>query len=59
MAFIDLAEHLSRWGFLLIDCQMFTPHLASLGAKEVPMLEFQNHLDENLAFGVDSLWGGC
>lgn len=57
MAFIHLAEQLSKWGFLLIDCQMFTSHLASLGAKEVSMLEFQNYLDDNLSYGVDSRWG--
>ena len=30
----------------MIDCQMNTPHLASLGAREVPRVEFVRHLQE-------------
>jgi leucyl/phenylalanyl-tRNA--protein transferase len=56
LAFIYLAKQLSQWGFVLIDCQMHTPHLASLGAKEITMLEFQSHLEQNLPYGVDSEW---
>ena len=56
-AFIHLAKQLSEWGFLLIDCQMFTSHLASLGAQEISMPEFQSHLDHNLTYGIDSQWG--
>ena len=36
--------------------QMHTPHLASLGAQEIPMAEFENYLEQNLSYGVDSLW---
>lgn len=57
LAFIQLAKQLSLWGFVLIDCQMFTSHLASLGAQEIPMLAFQDYLDQNLTYGVDSRWG--
>lgn len=35
-----LARQLVRWKFGLIDCQMYTPHLASLGARELPRKEF-------------------
>jgi len=56
LAFIQLSRQLTQWGFVLIDCQMHTPHLASLGAKEITMLEFQNHLQQNLPYGVDSKW---
>jgi leucyl/phenylalanyl-tRNA--protein transferase len=56
LAFIHLAKQLSQWGFVLIDCQMHTPHLASLGAKEITMLEFQSLLEQNLPYGVDSEW---
>lgn len=42
--------HLSRFlkdkGFCLIDCQMATPHLASLGAKEMPRNEFIARLNQ-------------
>ena len=56
IAFIHLGKRLAQWGFVLIDCQMHTQHLASLGAKEVEMEEFQNYLEQNLTYGLDSLW---
>lgn len=31
---------LRHWGFELIDCQVYTPHLASLGAEEMPRRAF-------------------
>ena len=40
IALAHLARQLERWGFGLIDCQMYTPHLASLGAREIPRNEF-------------------
>ena len=56
IAFIHLGKRLEQWGFVLIDCQMHTQHLASLGAKEVEMEGFQNYLEQNLTYGLDSLW---
>jgi leucyl/phenylalanyl-tRNA--protein transferase len=35
VAFVALARQLRRWGFHLVDCQMSTAHLASLGAREI------------------------
>src|SRR5262245_51195815 len=35
VALVFLARQLARWGFELIDCQMSTAHLASLGAREI------------------------
>lgn len=40
VAFVKLVEKLSHLKFLLIDCQVTTRHLISLGAKEVPRSEF-------------------
>jgi leucyl/phenylalanyl-tRNA--protein transferase len=40
VAFAFLVRQLSRWGFEMIDCQMSTSHLASLGAREIPRREF-------------------
>jgi leucyl/phenylalanyl-tRNA--protein transferase len=40
VALNHLCEHLVRLGFHMIDCQMATSHLASLGAREVPRAEF-------------------
>lgn len=36
VAFVHLAEQLDSWDFTLIDCQIPTQHLASLGAHELP-----------------------
>ena len=33
--------------FKLIDCQVYTPHLESLGAREIPKLEFLKYLESN------------
>ncbi|MDH4234638.1 MAG: leucyl/phenylalanyl-tRNA--protein transferase [Gallionella sp.] len=40
IALAHLARQLVRWQFGMIDCQMNTPHLASLGAREIPRSEF-------------------
>ena len=40
VALVYLVRQLERWGFELIDCQMSTAHLASLGAREIPRTEF-------------------
>ena len=46
IALAHLASHLEKQGFELIDCQMNTPHLASLGAREIPRREFIARLQE-------------
>lgn len=44
VAFYFLVNTLKTRGYKLIDCQMHTAHLASLGAREVPRKEFLNYL---------------
>lgn len=39
-AFAYLVRQLERWGFTLIDCQLRTKHLDSLGAVNIPRDEF-------------------
>ena len=46
IAFVHLVRHLNRAGFRMLDCQMATDHLASLGAREIPRDEFSRHLAE-------------
>jgi leucyl/phenylalanyl-tRNA--protein transferase len=36
---------LQRWGFELIDCQLHTPHLESLGACLIPRALYRHYLD--------------
>jgi len=40
VALVTLMRQLERWGFEMIDCQMSTGHLASLGAREIPRASF-------------------
>ena len=40
VALAYLARQLERWKFVLIDCQMATGDLASLGAREIPRDDF-------------------
>lgn len=46
-AFIELARHLAKENYKLIDCQMYTSHLESLGAKEISRKHFITLLRED------------
>jgi len=46
IALAHLVRFLSSHDFGVIDCQMNTPHLASLGAREIPRREFAGLLDQ-------------
>jgi len=57
IAFVHLVRQLERWGFGMIDCQMKTAHLASLGAREIPRAEFSQKLSELVNFpGINGAW---
>jgi len=40
VAFAHLVRQLEAWGYALVDCQVASAHLFSLGAEEVPRAEF-------------------
>lgn len=44
VAFVTLVERLKACGFVLIDCQMYTEHLARFGARPIPRPEFAEYL---------------
>ena len=46
VALVRLAKQLQQWDFGLIDCQMETSHLASLGARTMPRAAFTARLAE-------------
>ena len=46
IALAHLTRQFERWKLPMIDCQMNTPHLASLGAREIPRSEFIASLKE-------------
>ncbi|MBT8144316.1 MAG: leucyl/phenylalanyl-tRNA--protein transferase, partial [Gammaproteobacteria bacterium] len=45
VALVRLTADLQRWNFELIDCQMSSPHLASLGMREIPRSDFVAQLE--------------
>jgi len=40
VALVALVQQLARWEFPMVDCQMATAHLASLGAREIGRPDF-------------------
>jgi leucyl/phenylalanyl-tRNA--protein transferase len=46
IALVYLMQHLEKNGFGMMDCQMKTQHLASLGGREIPRKEFSRALSE-------------
>ena len=44
VAFVELCRRLEHAGFELIDCQVETPHLASLGALHIDRDEFESRV---------------
>jgi leucyl/phenylalanyl-tRNA--protein transferase len=47
-AFISYVEQLKKEGVQLVDCQVYTEHLQSLGARMIPRKEFIQLLNQNL-----------
>ncbi|MCP4285373.1 MAG: leucyl/phenylalanyl-tRNA--protein transferase [Gammaproteobacteria bacterium] len=45
VALVHLARTLDEWGYRLIDCQVRTEHLVSLGAQEITRREFTHLLE--------------
>jgi leucyl/phenylalanyl-tRNA---protein transferase len=52
MAMVHLVRRLERHGYGMIDCQMHTTHLASLGARAIPRGEFSRRLQELVDYAV-------
>jgi len=49
IAFVRLVEQLVGWGIGLVDCQVYTPHLARFGAVEWPRRRYLATLKKALA----------
>jgi leucyl/phenylalanyl-tRNA--protein transferase len=56
VAFVWLVRQLQRWGFRLIDCQIHTRHLASLGARDLPRRQFSRMLAEDCRLTPPPAW---
>ena len=46
LAFIHLAQKAQKEKIKVIDCQLYTRHLESMGAREIPRAEFMSYLQE-------------
>lgn len=46
LAFITLVQQLEKEQYELVDCQVYTEHLASLGAREIPREVFMSILKQ-------------
>ena len=46
LALLHLIEHLRERGATWLDCQIMTPHMRALGAREIPRAEFLDLLAE-------------
>ncbi len=57
IALVHLVRQIERWEFGMIDCQLHTRHLASLGAREIPRADFMRKLQELVNYpGVTGQW---
>jgi leucyl/phenylalanyl-tRNA--protein transferase len=56
IALAHLAAQLKKWNFGMIDCQMNTPHLASLGACEIPRKEFIVRVQDLINCSPVTVW---
>ena len=56
-AFIHLVRELAEWRFELIDCQMPTDHLFSLGAQSIPRDTFLTELQRLCPPDAPNAWG--
>jgi leucyl/phenylalanyl-tRNA--protein transferase len=45
IAFVHFVSQLQRWDYQLIDCQVQSKHLQSLGAEEIPRQQYRALLD--------------
>ncbi len=48
VALVDLCAKLNAWGYLVIDCQIPSPHLSRLGAKLVERKQFEKVISQNV-----------
>ncbi len=57
IALVHLVRQLERWHFGMIDCQVHTGHLASVGARAIPRADFMRKLRELINYaGVNGRW---
>ena len=48
IALFHLVEHLKEWHYIGIDCQVHNDHLESMGAEQIPRIEFESLLAKHV-----------
>jgi len=56
VALYQLTQQLLEWGFNLVDCQVHSEHLESLGAITIDRGQFIAHLEQHIEDPNQSLW---
>ncbi len=56
VALAILSAQLRRWGFPMIDCQMYSPHLQRMGAENIPRQVFVDQLQILTTLSVPTQW---
>lgn len=56
VAFVHLAQSLRKTDFRLIDCQVANPHLATLGARNIPRSSFMQFLPHQVEISRPTAW---
>jgi leucyl/phenylalanyl-tRNA--protein transferase len=56
VAFVHMVAQFGRWKMPLIDCQMPTAHLASLGAREIPRTLFLDQVTQLVREPAPTPW---
>lgn len=59
VAFVTLVEQAKVWDYQLIDCQVHTDHLTSLGAEEIDRHSFVNLLNQYCGVSASPLAWRC
>lgn len=58
IAFVHMVRHLAMHGFSMIDCQVYTPHLASLGGRLIAREAFCGEIQAlTVQCQPEQLWG--
>jgi leucyl/phenylalanyl-tRNA--protein transferase len=55
-AFVVLVRHLQRWQYPIIDCQVHSEHLASLGAVTIPRTRFLDFVTQYRDIAEPAPW---
>ncbi len=56
VALVALVDILRRGRFAVIDCQVESPHMNSLGARNIPRLDFEKFLAQTRVDGDADIW---